>query len=147
MRAKRFLKQYGEEMILIRKMQHRIEALDDLFSITMDMSRDRVQTSPKPDKIGEIIARKTDLQEALENEIEEAKAVMDEVEDVIGKVEDVKRQLLLHERYIDFMTWEKIAEDLDLSDRWVQVLHQRALEDVEIIIDANPDAQNISKLN
>ena len=134
MRAQRFLSQYGEQMLVILRLQKRLQALDDLFDIVQDMTREKVQTSPKPDKIGEIIAKKSDLKAELNEEIEKAKAIMDDVEAVISEVNDKRLQLLLHERYINFMTWGMIAEDLDLSDRWVQELHLKALMKVEKII-------------
>ena len=134
MRAQRFLSQYGEQMLVILRLQKRLQALDDLYDIVQDMTREKVQTSPKPDKIGEIIAKKSDLKAELNEEIEKAKAIMDDVEAVISEVNDKRLQLLLHERYINFMTWGMIAEDLDLSDRWVQELHLKALMKVERII-------------
>ena len=135
MRAKRFLLRYKEERKKVRRLQAQILELDDLFSVTQDMTNEKVQSSPKPDRIGEIIARKSDLKEELWEEIAKSMDIMEEIEGVINDVKDADLQLLLQSRYIRFMTWEKIAVQFDYSYRWVLILHGRALMEVEKIID------------
>ena len=135
MRAKRFLLRYKEERKKVRRLQAQILELDDLFSVTQDMTSEKVQSSPKPDRIGEIIARKSDLKEELWEEIAKSMDIMEEIEGVINDVKDADLQLLLQSRYIRFMTWEKIAVQFDYSYRWVLILHGRALMEVEKIID------------
>lgn len=68
------------------------------------------------------IEEKTDLLYEIKSEIDEA----------IEQVPDVRLRRLLKLRYIDFYTWEKIAEKLDLSDKWVRErLHSDALREIE----------------
>lgn len=140
MRAKRFLEQYREQMTKVETLKKRIDALDDLFKFTQDMTSEKVQTSPKPDRMGEIIAKKVDNTEKLQAEIREAYIIMGQVEDVIDKVHSSELRYLLQLRYISIMKWKDI-EDLmgfDSNQRWVHKLHGRALNEVERILNDLP---------
>ena len=136
MRAKRFLEQYGIQCRKVMRLRRQIEALDDLFNVTQDMTSEKVQSSPKPDRIGEIIARKSDKVEELWAEVNRAEDLMDEIEAVISKVRREDLRLLLHLRYINFKKWREIEDILgyDSQQRWVHKLHGRALNEVERII-------------
>lgn len=54
------------------------------------------------------------------------------IEAAIGSVEDERLQLLLRYRYIDGLTWEKIAQKLHIDIRWVMRLHGRSLQKLTI---------------
>lgn len=136
MEAKRFLEQYGLQYMKVLRLRKEIDALDDLFSITQDMTAEKVQRSPKPDRIGEIIAKKADKEEELKAEEKRAEDIMGEIEDVISRVSREKLRFLLVMRYINFMRWREIEDVLgyDSQQRWVHKLHGRALNEVERII-------------
>ena len=63
------------------------------------------------------IEEKTDLLYDIKCEIDEA----------IEQVSDARLRRLLKLRYIDFYTWEKIAEKMNYDLRWVHRLHGKAL--------------------
>lgn len=50
-----------------------------------------------------------------------------EIEDVIAAVPDGRLRMLLRYRYIDGMTWERIAVNMCMDARWIRRLHGRAL--------------------
>ena len=50
-----------------------------------------------------------------------------EIEDVIASVPDGRLRMLLRYRYIDGMTWERIAVNMCMDARWIRRLHGRAL--------------------
>lgn len=64
----------------------------------------------------------------LDRRVRELYAAKNEIIDKIGGVADPKLRVLLTERYINFKTWEKIAEDMGCDVRWVYKLHIKALE-------------------
>lgn len=73
---------------------------------------------------GEIQARK-----------EELLKIKREILAVIAKVSDPKAEMVLHLRYLQNLTWEKIAEKMDMSEYWVRTgLLRRALREVERIL-------------
>ena len=135
MNAEKYLKQYQECRKRIARLEEKIQILDDLAShITPEMSSDRVQSSHPPDKLGEIVAKKSDLINEVMAEISDALTLLNEIEQVINSVEPVGYQLILQKRYIACETWERIAEELCYSPQWICVLHRRALKEVEKLI-------------
>jgi len=142
MNAEKFLKQYAECRRRIQKLKSDIQQLEDLMEhITPEMSSDRVQTSPTPDRIGELVARKSDLEEQMLDEISTTLDVMNDIEAVINRVEPVGYQVLLQKRYIEWdertgrvKTWCEIACELHYSYQWINVLRKRSLQKVEAII-------------
>lgn len=54
------------------------------------------------------------------------------IADAIDAVPDVKCRTLLELRYRTYHTWEWIAEEMDITPRWAQILHGRALQLVKI---------------
>lgn len=135
MNAEKYMRQYQECRKRISRLEERIQILDDLMShITPEMNSDRVQSSHPPDKLGELVARKSDLMNEIAGEISTALDLMNEIEDVINRVEPVGYQIILQKRYIRCETWEHIAEDLCYSPQWICILHRRALKEVEKLI-------------
>lgn len=50
----------------------------------------------------------------------------------IDAMQDEKEKAVLRYRYIELMTWEKVAEQVNVTPRWVHHLHKKALEDLRI---------------
>ncbi len=51
----------------------------------------------------------------------------------IDGVENCRDRVLLKLRYIDFKTWEQIAEEMEYSERQVQRVHNAILKDISIV--------------
>lgn len=135
MNAEKYMRQYQECRKRISRLEERIQILDDLMShITPEMNSDRVQSSHPPDKLGELVARKSDLMNEIAGEISTALDLMNEIEDVINRVEPVGYQIILQKRYIKCETWEQIAREVCYDPSWVWELHRRALKEVEKLI-------------
>ena len=54
------------------------------------------------------------------------------VNDAIDAVEDMRYRRVLELRYRNYMSWERIAEEMTYDPRWVQELHGRALLCVKV---------------
>ena len=136
MRAKQYLSQYRRCKKKIARLEEQIQALAELCSgiAAPQIDGDRVQSSHNPDRMGEVIAKKSDLEAELMDEVVNAIDIMNEVTDTINEVENVDYQTLLEKRYIGFKTWEVIADEMHFSARWVLTMHGRALWEVEKII-------------
>ena len=57
----------------------------------------------------------------------------------IDKVEDYRLHDLLVNRYINFYTWEKIAEDMDYSVVHIYRLHGQALKEFQNVMECYVD--------
>ena len=135
MDAKKFLMQYADAEARARQLQEQIDYLrerrDELQGFQM---QERVQTSLKPDKIGDLVARIADLQLDLIEAEADALQVMTEVRNVIDKVTDPTCRLLLHRRYVLLIKWSAIADEMHYSYTGIMAVHRRALEKVEKLI-------------
>lgn len=56
------------------------------------------------------------------------------IEAAISNVEDERLQLLLRYRYIDGLTWERIAVNMNYSYRQVTRMHGRALRQIKDVL-------------
>lgn len=136
MRAKQYLQQYRRCKKRLRRLQEQIAELNDLVDglSAPQVDGDRVQSSHDPDRMGEVIARKSDLEEELMVEIGNTLDMLNEIEATINAIKNVDYQTLLQKRYIRLETWEVIAEDMHYTSRWLFTMHGRALIEVEKLI-------------
>ena len=84
--------------------------------------------SPIERPIEKVIAMEGDINAAIDALID----LRREIQGAIDKVPDENLQLLLTYRYIDGLTWERIAEKMDYSRQWVFRLHGKALQKIEL---------------
>lgn len=73
------------------------------------------------------VARLGDIVADLERQAEETQARLREVEAVIDVVGHPRQKMVLQARYIYGRTMEQIAEDLDISPRYAQILHKAGI--------------------
>lgn len=93
------------------------------------VSRSRCVTSLE-DTITRMIEAEADLNQTVD-------ALVDlkmEMAKYIDQVENYDDQLVLEKRYLCFKTWEQIADDMNFSRRWVQIVHARALNAMDSIL-------------
>ncbi len=72
-----------------------------------------------------------ELEEEIAADEKELERLKTEVSIAIEKLEEPSEQLLLHYRYVMFMTMPEIAVAMHYSLRWTKRLHRRALEEFE----------------
>ena len=68
------------------------------------------------------------LEAELADQIVERVTIRREIGQAIYRVQDERLSRLLRLRYIDGMTWEKIAVQMDMTYQWVCKLHGKSLE-------------------
>ncbi len=78
--------------------------------------------------MADAVCKIIDLQEEINRDIDRLVDLKREIVAVIKAVEDTEYQILLEKRYLCFHTWEQIAVDMHYSGKWVQKLHDRALD-------------------
>lgn len=133
MNAKQFLKQAYKLNEVIKSDKQELESLRCLAeSISNDISQERVQTSVTNDKITNIIANIVDLENEIYKEIEQLVQLKKEIRDVINSVENVNEKLLLKYRYLMFLQWEEICEEMSYSPRQIHRIHDSALENIKV---------------
>ena len=134
-RAKQFLMEYTKLRKKITRLEDQINEIEEqALKITSWSDGDRVQSSHNPDKIGQIVAKKLDLEADALDEIDLMLDKMYEVEAVLRELQNPDYAQLLQYHYIRGMTWDAISEKMHYSKRWIQTLHGRALDEVNKII-------------
>ena len=76
-----------------------------------------------------------DLTDEIRKQTDKLKALRKEMMGVVAKVPDPEYQLILQERYFEMLTWEDVACDINRSVRSAQLMHGKALEVVQEILD------------
>lgn len=77
-------------------------------------------------------AKVMSLTEQIDAEIGKLCRVKRLVNDAIDAVPEMKYRRVLELRYRNYLTWEKIAEEMQYELRWVHELHGRALLRVRV---------------
>ena len=139
MTAKEYLQQIYRLNELIEHDQREIELLRALITNVSipNVKNERVDGGiDNHDKIGDIIANIDEYERKLNNEIDRYVDLRNEVHGKIMKVKNNDARLILFYRYMEFMKWEEIAVTMHYTFQWVHVLHKRALQDFEKILNS-----------
>ena len=127
-----YLMRYIDSKRRARAILNEIHDLKDLATkITVTFS-DMPGGGGNTDKIGGIVANIVDLQSELAVQAKTMKAEQEIVQAVIDAVDEPDLRQLLILRYINGLTWEKIAVDMNYSWRHTLRLHGAALAAVKI---------------
>lgn len=105
-------------------------AYDRLTGITAASDNTPVSGTKEPHRLDSY----AELTDKIDRRIDELCAIKAEIFDLIEKIPDIKLRGLLIDRYINCLTFQQIADKMELSPRWVMRLHKRALNLVEKFI-------------
>ncbi len=84
-----------------------------------------------------------ELEKEINREIGELVKIREEIEAVLGQLEDRNLRDLMKYRYIDGLTWEQIAVKMHYGFQWVCKLHGRALNRLRIKEAIESDTQSM----
>lgn len=132
MTAEQYLYRYQNARIEIRRLKGvlaEVESIADAKSL--DTSREPVQTSGASDIVGSVAAKAADLQCVLNDRLLEAFDLLVETEAVIEQVKDARERALLTKRFIEGLSWVRVADEMYISRRHIWRVRDRALESVE----------------
>ena len=135
MNVKDYLEQAKYLDMRINSKVEQLSTLNDLATkctVTLsDMPRNPNKgTSSMEDTIIKIIG----LQEEINRDIDNLLDLKREIMEVIKKVENVEYQTILENRYLSFMSWEKIAVEMKYSIQQIYRLRDKAQKEVENIL-------------
>ena len=84
------------------------------------------------DRVPVAVERIVEIERELDREIDRQADLRVRVEAAIRGLSDPKLRDLIRYRYVDGMTWEQIAVELDFTYQWVCALHGRALDQISL---------------
>lgn len=130
MTAKEYLSQYGT---LNSEINAKLEQKRQLFELAASVAPSATHggSGNVSDKVGRTAAKLLDLEREINADIDRLVDLRREIEAVIAGVPDERLRTLLELRYINGVTFERIAEHLDLSAVQIWRLHKIALEAVQ----------------
>ena len=135
MLIKEFLKQ---AFYLDHRINSKIEQLDALNALAQkanatlsDMPKGHRQRNSR---LEEVVVKIVTLQEEINADIDKLVDMKKEIASVINSVEDKEQLVVLEKRYLNFLSFEQIAVDLNYSIQHVFRIHKQALCSTEIIL-------------
>ena len=136
MKAKEYMQQayFLDKRInsLVRQVSNLWDKATNVSQVISDMPRNPSNTTSK---LEERIVDICDLTDEIKRQAETLKEKRKEMMAVVSEIPDPEYQLILQERYFEMLTWEDIACDINRSVRSAQLLHGKALEAVQEILD------------
>lgn len=102
--------------------------------ITPVLKDDVVSGGGNQDKLGDAMAKIIDLEAEINRDVDRYVNAKQEISATLEKISDPDQLKVLHQRYVQYKTWEQIAYDTGFSYRWVCTLHGRALQEIEKIL-------------
>lgn len=122
----------------IKLLDSKIDAeVNELISL-----KDKLQTliflsGTKMKKIQREISK---LEKIIESDVEKWTAVKKQTLEILGEIRNPKIYSIMYCRYFQHMTWEKLAEKLEINSEWARKLHCRGLKIVDDILQKNPNS-------
>lgn len=137
MTAKEYLKQAFHIDRRINDKLEQISSMRDLATKATSVITDMPGSATHdPHSMQEVIAKIIDDEEEVNATIEGLVDLKRDIRHTIEQVPDENEKMLLEQRYLSFKSWERLAEDMNFSLRWVHIMHGRALKAVEKILAA-----------
>ena len=127
-----YLKQYLTLDKTIDRKFETVEKLQDAASRITPSYEPKVKGGSVY-KAGNALAAKADLERSLLDDLNQMVDLRREIGALFDQVEDPRQRLLLLYRYIDGLTFEQIAGEIELSLTYTFRLHKAALEEVLLI--------------
>ena len=131
-RTKLFLLQYQRQVERIRQLENRIAAVNASIESAPRNYDGMPHGTGLNLKTEQLAVKLADMKERAEREVAAAWEIREDIERVIGSVEDPALSRLLYDRYILRRSWLEISEALAYDETYTRGrLHSRALEAAE----------------
>lgn len=102
----------------------------------------RGSDDPLQRAVEEMLALRDELAEELQRQV----ALRREIEGAVQQVEDERLRELLRLRYIEGLTWEKVAERFDCSYMQTNRLHKKAISKLDLWKGANTNNKKLGEI-
>lgn len=133
MTNKAYLSQARHLDTRIKSKLQQVDSLNELATnCSMILTGMPRNSSASNSRMAEAITKIVDLQNEINRDIDKLVELKREIMGVIKAVQNPDFQTILEKRYLCFLSWEKIAVDMDYDLRYVHKLHTQALEACKI---------------
>lgn len=143
---KKFLQQ---AFYLDQRINSKIEQIDTLNSLARKATSTLSDMPKAPgrntSRLEDIIVKIVMLQEEINNDIDSLVDIKIRMTEMINDMEDKEQQMVLEKRYLNFLSFEQIAVDLNFSIQHVFRIHKQALSEIEPVIKKYEENKDESK--
>ena len=127
--AQQYLERIRKIDVQIDCMVQEREALKDMaLRVTPSMSGSGGSSGGNQDKLGGAVARIVDMQEKIDRAVDELINLKREASTLLERLDKPEHYRVLHERYIQYKSFEQIAAGMGYTYRNAHYLHGRALQ-------------------
>ncbi len=131
MTKKEYLEQIQYFDLKIKVSQEEIENLESVITYVSPIIRDFVNSSTKTKK-DDLICKILDFKDKIIDDINYLVELRENVFNSINAIEDVRARTILMLRYLEYKTWDVIAEQMNYSIRNVHRIHNMAIDELVI---------------
>lgn len=130
MTAKEYLQEAKRKKAVLNNLLKDKESVKEmLYSLGGCSEGERVQASRNTDKFGTLYGRIDEMERQIDDKMAELMEFQLQLSEKINALENEKNIEVLHRRYIRFQSWERIANDMNYSVRYILKIHGLALEE------------------
>lgn len=135
MKAKEYLAEIQRLDTLVKNKLFEKEQLEALAtSVTQRLSADRVQTSPNPDRMTDVVYKIINMEGEIDKAVDRFIDFKQEAIKVIEQLNPTEYDLL-HMVYVQYLPLDEVSRRKNKSYSWITTVHGRALKNVQTIID------------
>ena len=143
MKAKAFLKQLQKiDRMITNKLAEKEQWKAIATGTTASMDGERVQSSGSQQKMESAICRYIDIEKEIDSCIDHLIDTKSEVIRVIEQL-DATEYDILHKIYVQYLTFDEVADAYGRSYSWITTMHGRALKNVQEIIDEKESGEDV----
>ena len=95
----------------------------------------RVQSSGPQSLVENAVLKVMEEEETINEELARLMDLKKQIREVVERVDDVTYRLVLEKRDLLYESWRKIGMDMNISDRWAQIIHREAVKAVQGVLD------------
>ncbi len=140
MTAKQYLRQYIDCDDRIKSKIRHIKRLEERVTGASFSFGGKVNTSLNNDSVARIIESYVDMQKELECDVIKLKETQKKVISIINSIENNIQKSVLERYYIENLTFEQVAVDINYSYRQICRIHGMALQEVTKILGAGDES-------
>jgi hypothetical protein len=116
----------------IKAKQGQIKHLRDIqTNVSYALQQDKVQTSKKTDRLGDITAVLLDLIDDYARDVTKLLRIKYDIKTIIDRIDNADYRTVLEWRYSTYLTWEEIADKMHMNERYIYKLHAKAITAAE----------------
>ena len=128
---KKFLWGYRDSLRKIERIKAEMEELRAMRATVAAGGGGAGRKGDKSDLSGRM-ARLDELEKDRQKELDVLMQVYERIETAINSLEDAYEQDVLFYRYIKGLDWREIVKKMSYSERWVYMVHRKALAHLKI---------------